>query len=70
MGQVSYSRELRLDGVLRSSHQTWSSGIMLVVEGVVPPQRRTWGLGALRRKGGHVWTHAQGRIHSLPELER
>jgi hypothetical protein len=54
MGQVSYSRELRLDRVLRSSHQTWSSGIMLVVEGVVPPQRRTWGLGALTRKGGHV----------------
>ena len=27
---------------------------MLVVEGVVPPQRRTWGLGALTRKGGHV----------------
>src|SRR5215204_6097515 len=47
-------RELRFNGVLRSSHQTWSSGIMLVVEGVVPPQRRTWGLGALTRKGGHV----------------
>jgi hypothetical protein len=44
--------ELRLYGVLRSSHQAWSSGIMLVVEGVVPPQRRTWGLGALTRKGG------------------
>ena len=41
--------ELRHNGVLRSSHQTWSSGIMLVVEGVVPPQRRTWGLGALSR---------------------
>ena len=45
---------VRFDGILRSSHQTWSSGIMLVVEGVVPPQRRTWALGPLTRKGGDV----------------
>jgi hypothetical protein len=29
--------DLPLYGVLGSSHQTWSSGIMLVVEGVVLP---------------------------------
>src|SRR5215212_8293292 len=62
--------ELRHNGVLRNSHQTWATGIMLVVERLVPPRVARGASESPRGKAEKRWTHAWGRRRTLSGSKR
>jgi hypothetical protein len=61
---------LPLYGVLRNSHQTWATGIMLVGERARPALRTQVGLRRAHAQRRKRWTQAWGRRLTLPGSER